>query len=147
MLKLYNIYKTLILESVDRNAIMDAIQNHKTVNITYPNSKGGGSSKRYCQVYNYGKTSSGQDAIRVYQMSGGGKNYVFKTFTVDLIENFDLTNWKYFRPISDENGYSGPEYKLNQDKTLGDAQYPDWTRAKGQSSQVAYSTFDDKYKK
>ena len=72
MLKLYNIYKKVILEATEIEMVMDAIEKHYTVNITYDNGKNDGSAnkRRYCEVYNYGTTSDGHPAIRIYQLAG-----------------------------------------------------------------------------
>jgi len=118
MLKLYNLYKQVILEATEINMVMDAIEKHYTVNITYDNGKNDGSAnkRRYCEVYNYGTTYGGHPAIRIYQLAGPN-GIGWKTFRLDRITKFDKTNYKFYNAISDRPGSSAPDFKPH-DKTL-----------------------------
>ena len=106
MNKLYNIYKELILESVDIKQVQDVINNNKAVNLSYDHGrKGGNSSTRYCQVLAMGKTDKGLNAIRVYQISGPnivkdkrGKEIRWKTLLLDKIDNWTITNFTFYAP-------------------------------------------------
>lgn len=137
MLKLYNIYKKVILEATEIEKVMDAIRNHYTVNITYDNGKNDGSAnkRRYCEVYNFGTTSGGHPAIRVYQLAGPN-GIGWKTFRLDRIDKdgWEPTNFKFYTAISDRPGSSAADFKPH-DKTL----------SHGGSTTI--STFDDKYRK
>lgn len=135
MLKLYKIYKSLILESTEIDAVMDAIKNHYTVNITYDSGKGDGSElkKRYCEVYNYGTTYGNNAAIRVYQLAGPN-GVGWKTFRIDRITKWEPTNYKFYTAISDRPGSNAPDFKPH-DKTL----------SYGGSATI--SKFDNKYLK
>lgn len=118
MLKLYNIYKNLILEATEIEKVMDAIQNHYTVNITYDNGKNDGSAnkRRYCEVYNLGTTSNGNQAIRVYQLAGPN-GIGWKTYRLDRITDWQPTNYRFYNAISDRPGSGAAEFKPH-DKTL-----------------------------
>ena len=118
MLKLYNLYKQVILEATEVEKVMDAITNHYTVNITYDNGKNDGSAnkRRYCEVYNYGMTSDGNQAIRVYQLAGPG-GIGWKTFRIDRITKWEPTNYKFYNAISDRPGANVADFKPH-DKTL-----------------------------
>jgi len=125
MLSLYNIYKSIILESTEINAIMDAINNHYTVNIMYDNGRDDGTKnlKRYCQVYNYGTTKLGNPAIRVFQVSGlnvktnrYGIENRWKTLRVDRILSWEPTKFKIYKPI--KNVPKSPDFNPNHDITL-----------------------------
>lgn len=121
MLKLYNIYKELILEATEIEMVMDAIENHYTVNIWYDSGKNDGSAnkKRYCEVYNLGTTSDGNQAIRVYQLAGPN-GIGWKTYRLDRITKWEPTNYKFYNAISDRPNSGAEPYK-NHDKTLGHA--------------------------
>lgn len=105
-MKLYNLYKEVILEAVDIKTIQDAIQNSWGVNIVYNDNSIDSSNKpRYCQVLAMGKTSKGNLAIRVFQMAGpnlkknsSGRTQQWKTFRLDRITDFKPTRFKYYSP-------------------------------------------------
>ena len=68
-MKLYNLYKEVILEGTDIKTIQDVINNNRAVNISYEdNSIDSNSGPRYCQILAMGKTSKGNNAVRVYQI-------------------------------------------------------------------------------
>tara|TARA_R110000796_G_scaffold63162_2_gene145629 strand:+ start:3926 stop:4318 length:393 start_codon:yes stop_codon:yes gene_type:complete len=117
-MKLYNIYKSVILEATEIDLVMDAIKNHFTVNITYDNGKkdGTNSSKRYCEVYNFGTTYGDNNAIRVYQLAGPNK-IGWKTFRLDRIVKWEPTKYRFHNAISDRPGSSAQDFKPH-DKTL-----------------------------
>ena len=105
-MKLYNLYKEVILESTKIKDIQDVISNNLGVNITYvDNSIDSNSGPRYCQVLAIGRTSKGNDAIRVYQISGPnlkrdkkGKIQRWKTLRVDRIQSLQPTNFTFYAP-------------------------------------------------
>jgi hypothetical protein len=105
-MKLYNLYKQVILESTKIEDIQDIIKNNRGVNIIYrDNSIDSNSGPRYCQVLAIGKTSKGNMAIRVYQISGPnlkrdkkGQVQRWKTFRVDRIEDIKTTNFTFYAP-------------------------------------------------
>lgn len=105
-MKLYNLYKEVILEAVDIKTIQDAIKNNLGVNIVYvDNSIDSNSGPRYCQILAMGKTSKGNAAIRVYQISGPnlkrdkkGKINRWKTFRVDRMQSMNITNFTFYAP-------------------------------------------------
>lgn len=142
MIKLYNIFKeviieskTVLTESIPDQSIYDAIQNKYRVNITYDDGKGGPTGKRQIEVYAFGSID-GYEAIRAYQLSGNTrtKNAVWKTFRVDRILTWEPVNFKFYNPVSDRDS-SIPRYKEDgHDVTLGGQTKP-------------YAGFEDKYRK
>ena len=105
-MKLYNLYKEVILEAVDIKTVQDAIKNNLGVNIVYEdNSIDSNSGPRYCQILAMGKTSRGNIAIRVYQISGPnlkkdktGRINRWKTFRIDRIQTMNVTNFTFYAP-------------------------------------------------
>lgn len=127
-MKLYNLLNDVIIEEskkhirlltegVDLDNVRNSIDDKYMVNIMY-RPEDDVLSKRYVAVYNLGKTKSGNDAIRVYQVSGGNrKKNDWKTFRLDRIEGWEPTKMKWYNPISDYDS-SIPKYKINRDKTF-----------------------------
>lgn len=126
-MKLYNLFKEVIIEEsqkhirlltegVDVDNVRSAIDDKYMVNIMYRPEEDNVLSKRYVAVYHLGKTTAGNDAIRVYQVSGGNrKTSDWKTFRLDRIEGWQPTKMRWYNPASD-NDASIPDYKINQDK-------------------------------
>ena len=113
MLNLYNIYKNLILESTEIDVVMDAINKHYYVNIMYDGKTP--NIRRYCQVYNFGKTSRANDTIRVFQVFGPGERG-WKMFRLDKIIKWEPTQMTFPQPVSNMDS-SIPEFKPH-DKNL-----------------------------
>ena len=114
MLSLYNNYKSLILESTDIDKVMDAINNHYYVNIMYDGKTP--SIRRYCQVYNFGKTKKMNNAIRVFQVFGPGKRG-WKTFDIEKINRWEPTEMTFYQPVSNMDS-SIPKFQPNHDYTI-----------------------------
>lgn len=109
MLKLYNLYKEVILEAVQDNKIYDAIRKRHRVNITYHDDNGQATGKRTIEVYYFGALAvsnpTGKPAIRAYQIFGETKTEApgWKTFLVDKIISWQPLDFVFYTPISDRD--------------------------------------------
>lgn len=115
MLKLYNIYEGLIMETVMRDAIIDVINKKQRVKITYQSDdekRKPHTGERYIEVYTYGikgkpkstngevesdedkKSTGGYEAIRAYQLSGDTSSVkpMWKFFKVENILTWEPVN-------------------------------------------------------
>lgn len=136
-MKLYNIFKSIILEEiankslltegVSPEAVNDAIKNRYNVNITYddyPDSEiPVPPSKRYIQVYNYSDTKKNNEAIRAYQIFGGSKTTpksgAWKIFRLDRIRSWKPTKVKFSKPIQMKASPGTiPDYNQNGDRSM-----------------------------
>lgn len=128
-MKLYNLFKEVIFEEsqkrirlltegVDMDSVRAAIDGMYMVNVKYRPEEDNIVSNRYVAVYNLGKTKSGNDAIRVYQVSGGNRKQAdWKTFRLDRVEGWQPTKMRWYNPVSDYDS-SIPTYQINRDKTM-----------------------------
>ena len=119
-MKLYNAYKTLILENaVNRQDIIDAITNHNGVNIYYAGDNNVAAGKRYIEPYVFGMSTKGNDIIRAYQMFGDTKTIkpAWKLFRVDRIEQWETTSARFYTSIDDRNP-AVPKYNENSDVAI-----------------------------
>lgn len=149
-MKLYNLYKEVILEEVQFKTdeqfvikiveellnklkqinegvsvsqVVDAINNKYNVNILYRDYDDLSipPSKRYIQVYLYGKTKGkdgGNDAIRAYQIFGGSKHSEkngWRVFRLDKIVSWFPTKTKFSSSI-DTKDSSIPKFKSDDKK-------------------------------
>jgi predicted DNA-binding transcriptional regulator YafY len=118
-MKLYNLYKDIILESITRNAIIDAINNHYRVKIYYSGDGDTPAGHRTIEVYAYGTSKAGNPVIRAYQLFGETKTIIpqWKLFRVDRIISWEPTGWVFNKPISDRDS-TIPKYNPNGDKSM-----------------------------
>lgn len=129
-MKLYNIHKELILESIE-NTIDSVLDGETTpegkkfynaVRIWYRDKKTNQLEERYVFIYGKGTTKAGNPAIRAFQAFGGSKsgNSKWKIFLIDNIVKMEVTDFKWYKPVDQVSGGSGiPKYKgPNQDSSF-----------------------------
>jgi len=118
-MKLYNLYKELIMENTARNSIIDAIDKHYRVTIYYDGDDNTAAGKRTIEVYAYGTSVGGNQVIRAYQVFGDTKTIIpqWKLFRVDRISRWEPTGWEFNNPISDR-GSNIPKYNPNGDGSM-----------------------------
>lgn len=116
-----HIIHELLLESANKDKVIDAIKKRYEVSITYdaqdgnPNGKG----ERYIQPVAYGLSKSGNEVIRAFQPYGSTERKVphWKLFRLDKIEN-----WKPYRgrKFTEPPGMYNAEGKFNEfgDKSM-----------------------------
>jgi predicted DNA-binding transcriptional regulator YafY len=105
MLSIYNIYKNIILESVNANQIIDAIDGKYRVNIYYDGDENTAKGKRYIEIYAYGLSKAGNEVIRAFQLFGDTmtEKPQWKMFRLDKISQWNPTSSKYYNPVSDRD--------------------------------------------
>jgi hypothetical protein len=103
-LNIYNIFESLILESVGRPQIIDAINQPSRVKISYQGEKDTAPKDYVIDPYVYGVSLAGNDIIRAYESKGpsDSKNHDWKTFRVDRILRWEPSKFKLNRqnPVS-----------------------------------------------
>jgi hypothetical protein len=112
-LKLYNIYESLILESVGRNQIMDSIHLPYRVKIYYQGEDENHPSWRSIDPYVLGMSTAGNEILRAYQAFGftTSNGASWKTFRVDRILRWEPTNFKIGNKPINEYDPTIPAYK------------------------------------
>ena len=118
MIKLYNIYESLILED-SRSQIIDAIDKKIRVNIYYLGDDNTAAGKRTIEVYAFGLTKAGNPVIRAYQIFGDTKTIkpAWKFFRLDRISRWEPTKFRFYTPISDRDPVA-PKFNPNGDATM-----------------------------
>lgn len=126
ILERINEYKRLLTEAVSIDDVKACIDGKYNVNIEYMDEGQTVPSKRYIQVYVLGKSKSGNDIIRAYQIVGasktGNKNGFWKTFRLDRIVGWYPTKVKWSKPISNYDS-TIPSYNPNGDATMSSIMY------------------------
>lgn len=118
-LNLYDILQRVLNEAVGSNSVRDAITQHRYVQITYSDEHDSAPGKRLIQPYAYGMSTSNNELLRAFQVSGDslrGKP-AWKTFRLDRI-----TSWKPRRQTFSSpppmQGYNAPDYNSEGDETM-----------------------------
>ena len=104
-MKLYNLYKELILETVNPNQIADAIDGHYRVKFYYDGDDTINAGWRTVEVYGYGLSKAGNPVIEAYQIWGvtDTARLKWKLFRLDRISGWQKTGWVFDKPISDRD--------------------------------------------
>ena len=100
-MKLYESLKSLILEVVSRDQILNAMDGRNVCSLNYDdNEDPGGKGTRWVEIYCYGKSKSGNDVIRVYQIGGDTKTIQpgWKLFRTDRMNNFIKLGGEFNEP-------------------------------------------------
>ena len=109
----------LLTESVNANAVMDAIDKRCFVDINYVDEDSNAPGLRLIEPYAYGLTKANNPVLRAYQISGDtltGKPK-WKYFSLDRI-----TSWKprkqTFNVPPPMQGFDAPDYNNNGDNSM-----------------------------
>lgn len=143
-MKLYNLYKDVIFEETGvklelneggtptLSDVQQALTNKHAVNLSYKNGE-----RRYGQVISIGRTSKGNDAVRIYQINGPnikkdkkGREQRYKVFIINHITNWSETNMTLNLP-PDELFKPTQDITLNLPNSSGDANIAKLTDKKG----------------
>jgi hypothetical protein len=108
-MKLYESLKSLILEVVSRDQIINIMDNRTICSLNYDdNEDPGGKGTRWIEIYAYGSSKAGNDVVRVYQIGGDTKTIQpgWKLFRVDRMLNLTKLSGRFNtpRPKFNENG-------------------------------------------
>ena len=110
----------ILRESVNNEDIIDAIANHKRIIINYESKTVDvANGPRLAEIYAFGATKAGNDAIRVFQPYGDTASRVpsWKLMRLDGIVGWKDTGQTFSRPASDYyKGYG--DFNPNGDKSM-----------------------------
>jgi len=132
-MKLYNLFEEVIFEGLITESVISSEQINAAINgefanngrkfirrynVHYNDGTDEGSGWRQIEVYAYGKSSTGNDVIRIYQGFGDSKRkprepHGWKLFRLDKITGWEPTNAKSWAPVDND-------YDANKMKTQGD---------------------------
>ena len=120
MLTLYNLYKEIILEAINRNDILTSMDRNRVVKIYYKGDETINAGYRFIQPYVLGLSKSGNPVIRAYQLKGVTDTITpgWKLFRVDKIGSWvNQKKWYFRQPISDRVP-GVPKFNPNGDKSM-----------------------------
>ena len=117
---LFELYKGLILESVNAQNVYNAIDNNYRIRIYYQGDKENAPGWRYVDCYAYGMSKASNPVVRCYQAFGKTTTELgnWKLFRLDRILQWQPTRYHYGnRPISDIDR-SIPPFNPNGDRSM-----------------------------
>jgi len=123
VINLFETYKSLILEAVNAQNVMDAIDKNYRIKIYYQGEKESQSGWRNIDIYVYGISKAGNPIIRAYQSFGKSFSSPhepsgWKLFRLDRITQWIPTKQHYGNnPVSDEGG-TIPAFNPNGDRSM-----------------------------
>lgn len=113
-MKLYNVYKNLILEIASVDDIVSSIKQKKRVIVYYDGDEPGGKGLRIIEPVCYGYSKAGNPVLRAWDLEGAShRAYLgekplpsWRMFRVDKIINYKptLENFNEVRPGYNPNG-------------------------------------------
>lgn len=125
MINLYEILQQVLTESVNSNAVIDAIANKVQVIITYSDEENRAPQKRVIQPYVYGLTKAGNPCLRAFQSLGDTfrGQPKWKLFRLDRITSWQPTN-NHFNATPLASGWkSAQDYNEEGDDTMSEVLY------------------------
>ena len=117
-MKLYNVFKSLILEVASIDSIVDAIKKRKTVLIYYDGDEPGGRGLREIEPVCFGYSKADNPVLRAWDRMGASHT--------DYTGEQPLPGWRLFRvdkimsfkPTGENFTEIKPNYNLNGDKSM-----------------------------
>ena len=113
-MKLYNSFRSLILEEAKTDIIIDAIRNKKVLVIYYSGDEPGGRGLRYIEPVCFGYSKKNNPVLRAWDLEGAShKDYIgdeplpsWRYFKLDKIDTIQQTgeNFDTMRPNYNQNG-------------------------------------------
>jgi len=117
-MKLYNTFKSLILEVASTETIIDAIKNKKVLVIYYSGDEPGGKGLRLIEPVCYGYSKKNNPVLRAWDLEGASHR--------DFLGIKPLPGWRLFnvnkidsiQPTGENYSMMRPNYNVNGDKSM-----------------------------
>ena len=117
-MKLYNTFKSLILEVASTETIIDAIKNKKVLVIYYSGDEPGGKGLRLIEPVCYGYSKKNNPVLRAWDLEGASHR--------DFLGIKSLPGWRLFnvnkidsiQPTGENYSMMRPNYNVNGDKSM-----------------------------
>jgi predicted DNA-binding transcriptional regulator YafY len=117
-MKLYNSFRSLIVEEATTDIIIDAIRNKKVLVIYYSGDEPGGRGLRYIEPVCFGYSKKNNPVLRAWDLEGASHRAV--------LGEKPLPDWRYFKidkidsiqPTGENFDTIRPNYNPNGDKSM-----------------------------
>ena len=117
-MKLYNSFKSLIVEVASLNAIMDAIKKRQRVIIYYDGDEPGGRGLREIEPVCLGYSKANNQVLRAWDMEGSSHTAYKGEQPLPSWRLFKVEKTTMFKPTRETFTQAKPGYNFNGDKSM-----------------------------
>ena len=117
-MKLYNSFKSLIVEVTSMESVVDAIKNRKRVVIYYDGDEPGGKGLRVIEPVCFGYSKAENPVVRAWDMEGASHTAYKGEKPLPGWRFFRLDKMDFIRPTQETFDTPKPDYNPNGDKSM-----------------------------
>lgn len=117
-MKLYNSFKSLIVEVTSMETVVDAIKNRKRVVIYYDGDEPGGKGLRVIEPVCFGYSKAENPVVRAWDMEGASHTAFKGEKPLPGWRLFRLDKTSFMRPTAETFNEVRPNYNPNGDKSM-----------------------------
>jgi predicted DNA-binding transcriptional regulator YafY len=117
-MKLYNSFRSLIVEEATTDVIIDAIRNKKVLVIYYSGDEPGGRGLRYIEPVCFGYSKKNNPVLRAWDMEGASHRAVLGEKPLPSWRFFKIDKIDSIQPTGENFDTIRPNYNPNGDKSM-----------------------------
>ena len=117
-MKLYNSFKSLIVEVTSMETVVDSIKNRKRVVIYYDGDEPGGKGLRVIEPVCFGYSKAENPVVRAWDMEGSSHTAYLGEKPLPGWRLFRLDKMSFMRPTAEVFNEPRPNYNPNGDKSM-----------------------------
>jgi predicted DNA-binding transcriptional regulator YafY len=117
-MKLYNSFKSLIVEVTSMETVVDSIKNKKRVVIYYDGDEPGGKGLRVIEPVCFGYSKAENPVVRAWDMEGSSHTAYLGEKPLPGWRLFRLDKMSFMRPTAEVFNEPRPNYNPNGDKSM-----------------------------
>jgi len=117
-MKLYNSFRSLIVEEATTDIIIDAIRNKKVLVIYYSGDEPGGRGLRYIEPVCFGYSKKNNPVLRAWDLEGASHRAVLGEKPLPSWRFFKIDKIDSIQPTGENFDTIRPNYNPNGDKSM-----------------------------
>jgi predicted DNA-binding transcriptional regulator YafY len=117
-MKLYNSFRSLIVEEATTDVIIDAIRNKKVLVIYYSGDEPGGRGLRYIEPVCFGYSKKNNPVLRAWDLEGASHRAVLGEKPLPSWRFFKIDKIDSIQPTGENFDTIRPNYNPNGDKSM-----------------------------
>jgi len=117
-MKLYNSFRSLIVEEATTDIIIDAIRNKKVLVIYYSGDEPGGRGLRYIEPVCFGYSKKNNPVLRAWDLEGASHRAILGEKPLPSWRFFKIDKIDSIQPTGENFDTIRPNYNPNGDKSM-----------------------------
>jgi len=117
-MKLYNSFRSLIVEEATTDVIIDAIRNKKVLVIYYSGDEPGGRGLRYIEPVCFGYSKKNNPVLRAWDLEGASHRAILGEKPLPSWRFFKIDKIDSIQPTGENFDTIRPNYNPNGDKSM-----------------------------